>query len=64
MTRPAIRGKIRVIAVGVTQDATRCQMSAGQRERRLTVIEGGRLPGRRRMALGAVMAELIAHVIG
>ena len=43
--------------------ARRCEMRAGQRKSCCPVIEGGRSPGRCRMALGAIVIEIVRHVV-
>jgi hypothetical protein len=64
MAAKAIRWRAGKYVAQVTLDAGYGLMRAEQRERRCAVIERRRLPGRRCVAIQAVMREIPAHVIG
>ena len=64
MAEVAFCGRSRILSIDMTSGAVYTDMRAGQRELRLAVIKGRRLPCVRRMTLQAVVAKLICHMVG
>ena len=62
VTSPAIRDRV-LEAAGVTVGALNRRVLSGQRECGQVVVERRRGPARRRVAVGAVMLKIVAHVI-
>ena len=63
VTRPAIGWQTLVLSVLMTENTICSDVRAGQRENRLRMIEGRRLPNDSSMACQAIMRELTGDVI-